>query len=736
MQKELLAHYRLSVEEYQSIEKKLRHSPSRLELALFSALWSEHCSYKSTSIHLKKLYFDSPKVLSSFGENAGVVDIGQEEKVAFKVESHNHPSQISPYHGAGTGVGGILRDIFVMNARPVALANYLCFGSPDSASTPSLVDGVVRGIGDYGNCMGIPTITGQTEFHPSYNENVIVNAFALGYFGPKDSVMTSKPWGSGNLLVYAGSQTGRDGIHGASMASESFTEKSHKNKETCVQIGDPFYGKLLMESCLEVMKKKLIVSAQDMGAAGLISSSFEMLSKGKMGMDLHLDRVPLRDSSMSPEDILLSETQERVLFVVQPDKWDQVQSIFTKWGLPSFVLGKLKEERSAKLFWRGKQILQIDPSFLTDEAPCYKRPFSSWKALHRTKNKENTKPAFNKQEASTVLLSILSDSRACTRQFIYGQYDQTVGAKTIRDASFPIAVIRLPSSGRFLALCFGGRPHIMRMDSLEGGKDSIYEPALQLASRGFEPLAFTDGLNFGSPENKTVMTELVACIEGMAQASRSLKTPIVSGNVSLYNETKGRVISSTPVTTLIGVKDSLDMPKASLTGEAGHSVYVLSAHQVFHKGLMAEKMKEKAPFVFYGSLEPKICKNFMETLWKVSQMAPPESLRVVGKFGLLYTLARKLLYANLGMKLNIPYDFFQERLYELVLVLTKEQSDIWKESVAGTDFQLEKIGETISEPRLLVNHQIDLPNDQLRKAYESGWNRSFQHSSAHKLVGL
>ena len=742
-QEELLQHYRLSYQEYEMIKELLNHEPSCLELVLFSALWSEHCSYKSSLVHLKKLFFDSDRVLSAMGENAGVVDLGQGEKVAFKIESHNHPSQIAPYHGAATGVGGILRDVFVMNARPIALANYLCFGSPVMDHTEELLKGVVQGIGGYGNSIGIPTVTGQTEFHSSYNQNVVVNALALGYFGPKDKIMSSKARGPGNLLVYVGSHTGRDGIHGASMASESFSEKRSQKKEdkkTCIQVGDPFYGKLLMEACLEAMKRNLVVAAQDMGAAGLISSSFEMISKGALGMKLYLDKVPLRDSSMTAEEILLSESQERVLLLVQPDKYDELKKVFEKWELPVCVIGKLTEKADVELFWEEKCLVQIAPQLLTEKAPRYCRPYEEWTARHHTEEVSQTGCFLGNKNRSGFLLSLLKDARACSREFIYRQYDQRVGANTVKDCVFPFGVIRLPNSGRALALCMGGRPHVMRMDSFEGGKDAVYEPALQLAAKGFQPLAMTDGLNFASPEKKEVMSSFVACVEGIALASRSLSTPVVSGNVSFYNATEGKGISPTPATAMIGIKNSVEISEKN----GSSFIYLVSAHQVFSNGMVGE-MLNKEP-TFHGSLKPVICKNFIYHILKVALTSSPLAVSVVGKFGLAYTLARMMINGLVGLKKTVDsinknvgkdniycktvmgmeietnHDLFQERLYEIVVVLKKQDVSLWEKVFSShSDFKMEKIGTIIKKPFLCVNNDILLSVSDLKAAYRSGF---------------
>lgn len=769
MNKALLNYYRLSSEEYQVIQRRLDRAPSRLELSLFSALWNEHCSYKSSAVHLKKLHFPSDKLVAGEGENAGVVDLGEGEKVAFKVESHNHPSRITPYHGAGTGVGGILRDVFVMGARPIALANYLCFGPASYPVTADLVDGVVRGIGDYGNCIGIPVVTGQTEFHSSYKENTVVNAAALGYFGPKDKIISSKTNQKG-MLMYVGAHTGRDGIHGASMASKSFSVNKEDTK-TCVQIGDPFYGKLLMEALLEVMRKDLVLAAQDMGAAGLTSSSVEMAVKSKMGFLLYLDQVPLRDLTMKPEDILLSESQERALLVVDSKNVSAVKSIFDKWNLPAQVIGQLTEESYIHLLWKEKTLLKISSDQL--KAPQYHRPFyprpplqegvisprfrarmlqlckpcSSNKYLPRIE--EDSSPRFRermllKSHGAEFLLSLLKDERGCDRQFIYRQYDQRVGTNTVKNCHFPFAVLRLPHSGRALGFCLGGRPHIMRLNAFEGGKDSVYEPALQLAARGFTPLALTDGLNFGSPENKKIMTTFVDCVDGLAEASRALQTPVVSGNVSFYNETKTRVdelsereqeITGTPVTALIGLKKSLDISASfvesysnSLDDLQTSKIYLLSAHQLCSTGLAGEICQVKPNIE--GSLHNKVCQQFVQTTQQIVQQAPPQMLSVVGKFGLAYTLARMILRGQLGVKVKTQYDPFQERLYEIIVVLNDVTAAIWKEKIKNASIiKLEFLGEWNVKPYLHFN-DISLSISQLKTAYESGWNAAFKNTAA------
>ena len=751
MDKTLLDYYRLSSEEYQVIQQRLGRTPSRLELNLFSALWNEHCSYKSSAVHLKKLHFPSDKLVAGIGENAGVVDLGEGEKVAFKVESHNHPSRITPYHGAGTGVGGILRDVFVMGARPIALANYLCFGPAAYPITAKLVDGVVRGIGDYGNCIGVPVVTGQTEFHSSYKENTVVNAAALGYFGPKDKIISSKTNQQG-LLMYVGARTGRDGIHGASMASQSLSENAPDVK-ACVQIGDPFYGKLLMEALLEATQKDLVLAAQDMGAAGLTSSSVEMAVKSKMGLLLHLDQVPLRDFTMTPEDILLSESQERTLLVVHSNNVDSIKNIFDKWNLPSQIVGQLTKETNIHLLWKEKTLAKIPTDQL--KAPQYHRPFyprTQGVSLRRApkgglfcRAPAAQMSQLCKVYKSDFLLSLLKDERGCSRQFIYQQYDQRVGTNTVKNCQFPLAVLRLPHSGRALGFCVGGKPHIMRLNAFEGGKDSVYEPALQLAARGFAPLALTDGLNFGSPENKTTMSAFVDCVDGLAEASRTLQTPVVSGNVSFYNETKSNAnelseeekeITGTPVVALVGLKKSLNIPANAVNSHSNFSdrlyqtsaIYLFSAHQLCSTGLAGEMCQVK-PYI-EGFLQDKLCQSFIHITRQIVQQVPPQMLSVVGKFGLAYTLARIIQEGKIGITVRTDYDPFQERLYEMVVVLDAATAAVWKEKIKNISvIKLELLGEWTAKSYLHYN-KISLPISQLKAAYKSGWQNVFKNTAA------
>lgn len=727
--------YRLNEFEYQRICELLGREPRGVEWALFSALWSEHCSYKSSKVHLKKLFNKSERVLESFGENAGVVDLGHGERVAFKIESHNHPSYIEPYQGAATGVGGILRDIFTMGARPVALADYLCFGEPTAPRMRQLVDGVVRGIGGYGNCVGVPTITGQTEFHESYNGNILVNAMAVGLFNPGDKVFLSKARGPGNWVVYVGAKTGRDGVHGASMASESF-EADSESKRPTVQIGDPFYEKLLIESCLEVMKQDLVVAIQDMGAAGLTSSSFEMASKGGVGFRLNLDQVPLRDSSMTPEDILLSESQERMLLVCEPQKFEALAKVFHHWGLDAVKIGEVTEKKTVQLYWKNELLTEIDPDLLVENAPQYQRPWQPWEAKNRVQTSAELKAPVS--DAAETLKTVLKDVRGTSRKWIYRQYDSKVGAATARGCSDSIGILRLKSSKRWLGVVLGCRPHVMRFDARIGGFDSIAYPAFELALKGFEPLAVTDCLNFGNPEREHVMSEFVAALDGMNSICSALKAPIISGNVSFYNETMGRNITSTPATGLVGLREVGEKIPFSYFSKAGLNVYLLKLPGLVTGGYLQEMRTGKN--LGQGDLDPASVASFIDLTRRLSLLDGVLGTRAVGKFGLGYALARMALSADVGVRIEKEAlqkargteidsaTLFEEHFYEGLIAVEADAAQRFEDEFAALQkmapkAELHRLGHTIAG-RLEIASLMDANVGSLNDAYEAGWQES------------
>ncbi len=724
--KSRLKTYRLSSSEYAKICEILGRPPKAVEWPLFSALWSEHCSYKSSKVHLKKLYNSSSRVVQSFGENAGVVDLGQGERIAFKIESHNHPSFIEPYQGAATGVGGILRDIFTMGARPIALANYLCFGMPTAERMPQLVDGVVRGIGGYGNCVGVPTITGQTEFHESYNGNILVNAMAVGLFRPGEKVFLSKAHGPGNWLVYVGAKTGRDGVHGASMASESFAADSAAKRPT-VQIGDPFFEKLLIESCLEVMAADLVVAIQDMGAAGLTSSSFEMASKGGVGLHLDLDLVPLRDSSMTPEDILLSESQERMLLVCEPKQFAKIEAIFHRWGLDAVKIGEVTEKKTVQLFWHGECLTDIDPDLLVENAPQYQRAFKALAPQNRVQSRSEFKPDIE-------LKDVFYDIRGCSREWIYRQYDSRVGAATARDCRDSVGVVRLKDSGRGLGVVLGCRPHVMRFDPQVGGFDAVAYPALELALKGFTALAVTDCLNYGNPERENVMSEFVSSLEALSAMCRELEAPIISGNVSFYNETMGKNITSTPSTGLIGLRDSVEHIPLSHFGDAGLKIFALRAPMIEFSGASCEIKKGSA--TGRGEFEAKRAGEMIRAAVRLSEMTGVRSTRAVGKFGLAYALARMSLegfgaVVDLEKLKGIRSEvdraaLFEEHLYEAVFAIDRASAAEFSLAVKGSAVELHEIGETVQgrlEIGSLVNEKVETLRTWFTNCWDAALNR-------------
>jgi phosphoribosylformylglycinamidine synthase subunit PurL len=544
----------LSAEEYASVLAIMGRTPTFTELGVFSVMWSEHCSYKSSRVWLKQLPTKAPWVIHGPGENAGVVDIGDGLAAIFKMESHNHPSFIEPYQGAATGVGGILRDVFTMGARPIANLNALRFGRPEHPRTRRVVDGVVRGIGGYGNCVGVPTVGGEINFHPSYDGNPLVNAMTVG-IARKDRIFLSAAAGIGNPVVYVGSKTGRDGIHGATMASAEFAADSEDKRPT-VQVGDPFTEKLLIEACLELMATDAIVAIQDMGAAGLTSSSVEMAGKGGVGIELDLDQVPARETGMSAYEFMLSESQERMLMVLRPDREQLAREIFEKWDLDFAVIGRITA--TGRIVVRHRGVLEADIPLgpLNEQAPLYTRPTTD------TPKSEKLNPARieDRLGLSRSLEKLVGCPDLCSRAWVWDQYDSTVGGQTVkRPGAADAAVVKLEGLKRALALTTDCTPRYCLADPELGGAQAVAEAWRNLTAVGARPLAITDNLNFGNPEKPEIMGQFAAVIRGMAAACEALDFPVVSGNVSLYNETEGRAILPTPAIGGLGVLDDVSL---------------------------------------------------------------------------------------------------------------------------------------------------------------------------------
>ena len=549
---DIIAEHGLTPDEYYKVTEILGRNPNLVELGIFSVMWSEHCSYKSSRHWLKRLPTEAPWVIQGPGENAGVIDIGDGQAAIFKMESHNHPSFIEPYQGAATGVGGILRDVFTMGARPIANMNALRFGHPDDERTRHLVSGVVSGIGGYGNCVGVPTVGGECNFHHAYDGNILVNAMTVGV-ADGDKIFYSAAAGIGNSVVYVGSKTGRDGIHGATMASAEFTDNAEEKRPT-VQVGDPFTEKLLIEACLELMLTDSIVAIQDMGAAGLTSSSVEMASKGQVGIELDMDLVPVRERGMSPYEIMLSESQERMLMVIKPGSEITAREIFQKWGLDFEIIGLVTDTNHLVLKSGTQTVCDIPVPPLVSEAPIYER---SW-VQPPPPAPLPTSTLADKIPIEDTLLKMMSTPNLCSRRWIWEQYDHMVMADTIQRPGGDAAVVRVHGTEKALAITTDCTPRYCAADPFEGGRQTVAEAWRNLISVGARPLAVTDNLNFGNPERPEVMGQFVRCIEGMAEACEYLDFPVVSGNVSLYNETNGSAILPTPAIGGVGLIANLE----------------------------------------------------------------------------------------------------------------------------------------------------------------------------------
>ncbi len=550
---EIVASHGLTEDEYQEVLSIMGREPNLTELGIFSVMWSEHCSYKSSKKWLKTLPTEAPWVICGPGENAGIIDIGDNHAIIFKMESHNHPSFIEPYQGATTGVGGIMRDVFTMGARPIANLNALRFGRPDHPKTKHLVSGVVAGIAGYGNCMGVPTVGGECEFHTSYDGNILVNAMTVG-LADADNIFYSAAAGIGNPVVYVGSKTGRDGIHGATMASTEFSEDSEAKRPT-VQVGDPFTEKLLLEACLELMATDAIVAIQDMGAAGLTSSSFEMASKGGVGIEMNLDAVPQREENMTAYEMMLSESQERMLMVLKPGREDEARAIFEKWELDFAIIGTLTDTKHMVLRHKGEIVadLPIDP--LAEASPEYDRPWVETPKSTTIHIEDTNAP----NDPMAVLQKLVSCPDLASKRWIWEQYDHMVMADTVGRPGGDAAVVRIHGTNKAIATSSDCSPRYCFADPYEGGKQVVAEAWRNITATGAKPMAITDNMNFGNPERPEIMGQFVGCVKGIGEACTALDFPVVSGNVSLYNETNGQGILPTP--TIGGVGLMADVTK-------------------------------------------------------------------------------------------------------------------------------------------------------------------------------
>ena len=685
----------LTIEEYDKIKKLLSREPNILELGIFSAMWNEHCSYKSSKKHLKTLPTKNKYVIQGPGENAGVIDIGDDDAIIFKIESHNHPSYIEPYQGAATGVGGILRDVFTMGARPIALLNSIHFGEPTNMKTKNLLNGVVAGIGGYGNCIGIPTVGGEIKFNKTYNENILVNAMAVGH-AKKNKIFYSKAKGLDKAVVYVGSKTGRDGIHGASMASAEFDENSEEKKPT-VQVGDPFTEKLLMEACLELMKDNSIISIQDMGAAGLTSSSVEMASKGELGIELQLDKVPCREENMTPYEMMLSESQERMLIILEDGKEEHAKKIFKKWDLDFVVIGKTTNTDKLILKYKNKVVGEIPLDALASKAPVYDR---KWVQKKLPKNKINLKK-FEKVKIEDALIKILSSANHSNKSWITNQYDQMVMCDTVQKSGSDAAVIRIHGKKKAIAVSVDSSSNYCKSHPITGGKQIVCENWRNLVSVGARPIAITNCLNFGNPENPKIMGEFAECLIGIKEACEFLNYPVVSGNVSFYNGTNKKNISPTPVVGGVGLIKKLEKTINHQFKNENSSIFVVG--KTF--GHLEQSVFLEEIHSINDGQPPEVNllneKNNGESILKLIENGLANSVHDISSGGLLVGLAEMSLGSNFGIKIDKPRNltnlieyFFGEDQSRYILEIKKEHEEKVKKTLQNNNIFYENIGFT------------------------------------------
>ncbi len=708
----------LKFEEYEFLKEKLGREPKDIELDIVSAMWSEHCSYKSSKIHLKKLPTKGKYVVVGPGENAGVVDVGDGFVVTFKMESHNHPSFIEPYQGAATGVGGILRDIFTMGARPVMNLDGLFFGSLDYPKTKFLIDGVVRGIGDYGNCVGVPTIGGMTFFDECYNTNNLVNAFCLGV-GKKDKIFLGVAKGIGNPVFYVGSKTGKDGIHGATMASSSFNE-DYEDERPAVQVGDPFTEKLLIEACLELMEKDIIEGIQDMGAAGLTSSSFEMAERGGVGLDLYLDKVPLRER-LTPSEIMLSESQERMLIIAKKGKEKEVLHIFKKWSLDAEIIGYVTDRKKVRLFWNDKVIADIDVDIIVSNAPVYDRSARKPKYIE-TIEKIDFKELKEPLDLNETILNLLSTEEFSTKKPIYEQYDSTVQTNTILKPGSDAALIRIKETGKGIAATIDVNPRYVYINPNIGTQLSVLEAYRNLCCLGAKPIALTDCLNFGNPENPEIMWQFEESIEGLKKACETLDVPVVSGNVSFYNETNSKNIYPTPSIGMVAITDNPMKAPYGFFTRIGSSIIMIGEIKEGELGGSAYlkrrfgKVEGKLPRVNYEH-HIKLGKFMREAVRNNLLLAAHD----VAEGGIAICLCEMCIEKRIGAEVEFRIqgrkDFYLFSETQGVLILETDKAEVVLELARKFGISAREIGKTIQE-KLKINDFISIDIERLVKASE------------------
>ena len=718
----------LKKDEYKKICDLLKRVPNITELGIFSAMWNEHCSYKSSRFHLKNLPTKGKNVIQGPGENAGVIDIGDDDAIVFKIESHNHPSFIEPYQGAATGVGGIMRDVFTMGARPIANLNSIHFGSPQHKKTKNLLRGVVHGIGGYGNCMGVPTIAGQTSFDESYNGNILVNAMTLGHV-KKDKIFYSKAAGLGKPVIYVGSKTGRDGIHGASMASASFDDKIEEKKPT-VQVGDPFTEKLLLEACLELMAGDSIIAIQDMGAAGLTSSSIEMASKGNLGIEINLNKVPCREANMSPYEIMLSESQERMLIVLENDKEEMAKKIFDKWNLDFAVIGQTTKSKKIELYFNEEKVADIPVNTLVEKSPMYDR---KWKKAKLPKRIKVEKEQFKTLKIKNVLNKILSNPNVCSKEWIWQQYDHTVMGDTIQKPGGDAGVVRVHGTNKAVAASVDSSAVYCWAHPLSGGKQIVCESWRNLISVGAKPIAITNCLNFGSPENEENMGEFVECVQGLGEASAYLEFPVVSGNVSFYNQTKDIGIKPTPAIGGVGlIKDYQNMVTMDLK-EADNILLVIGKTEghldqsLFARDILNEKNGPPPEINLFNE------KNNGETILKLIDKKFIKSAHDVSLGGIITALSKMCIKGKKGATLkksnyliNQFEYLFGEDQGRYIIEISKDDLENATKILQENSVHFDELG-LVNEDGLIIDDKTKVSIDDLIKSH-TNWLTNYMEN--------
>ncbi|MDC1155594.1 phosphoribosylformylglycinamidine synthase subunit PurL [Candidatus Pelagibacter sp.] len=718
----------LKADEYKKICELLDRTPNITELGIFSAMWNEHCSYKSSRLHLKRLPTSGKKVIQGPGENAGVIDIEDGDAIVFKIESHNHPSFIEPYQGAATGVGGIMRDVFTMGARPIANLNSLHFGSPQHKKTKNLLRGVVHGIGGYGNCMGVPTIAGQTSFDSSYNGNILVNAMTLGLV-KKNKIFYSKAAGLNKPVIYVGSKTGRDGIHGASMASASFDEKIEEKKPT-VQVGDPFTEKLLLEACLELMSGDSIIAIQDMGAAGLTSSSIEMASKGNLGIEINLNKVPCRETKMTPYEIMLSESQERMLIVLENGKEELAKKIFDKWNLDFAIIGKTTNTKNIELFFDDERVANIPVNTLVENSPMYDR---KWKKAKLPKKNKIKKEILNKLKIKDVLKKILSSPNVCSKEWIWQQYDHTVMGDTIQKPGGNSGVVRVHGTNKAVAASVDSSAVYCWAHPLTGGKQVVAESWRNLISVGATPIAITNCLNFGSPENEDNMGEFVECVDGIGEASKYLNFPVVSGNVSFYNQTKEVGIKPTPSIGGVGlIKDYTKMVTMDFK-KVDNLILIIGKTEghidqsLFARIILDEKNGPPPEVNLFNE------KNNGESLLELIDKNLIKSAHDVSLGGIITAISKMSIKGNKGIKLKksknlineIEYLFCEDQGRYIIEINPEDLKNVTK-ILNKNSVHHEELG-IITSKDVIINEKTKLTIDEL-KSFNTNWLTQYMSS--------